>query len=167
MKPLNSLKHVLVCTCRGEFSWNFKIGTSWGWYPGNLRTPTPQMPSYFEERASLMRRFLRDNDGLHNPLIRRCISWGRGVRGRISTCIRCFLRFITYRWCCTTLGISEKPYASWGLSHTMHMSNENKIPDYLVFFLRIILPSYTCREYFINPLILDPVIDPSSISWFQ
>lgn len=74
-----------TCTCCMHLSWGillkFQDWNILGVISWESKGPTPPMPSYFEEIASLMRRFLRDDDGLHNPLIRRCISWGRGVGG--------------------------------------------------------------------------------------
>lgn len=73
-----------TCTCM-HLSWGtllkFQDWNILGVISWESKGPPPPMPSYFEEIASLMRRFLRDNDGFHNPLIRRCISWGRGVGG--------------------------------------------------------------------------------------
>ena len=46
---------------------------------GNLRGSHPPTATRFPQKIAGLRGLLRDNDGLHNPLIRPAISWGVGI----------------------------------------------------------------------------------------
>lgn len=87
---------------------------------------------------------------------------------RISTCVGCFLGFITYD-AAKPWGYLKNPMLLGGYPTRCTWAMKTKIPGYLVFFWRIILlPSYTCREYFINPLIFGfPSLTNHSISWAE